>query len=129
MKERNHAHAHLAPRRLRPHRGPRTAPRGPSCRDGRAHRPLVRTRTLVSAEGLRPSSEGRRLRIGSGKLIESDGPFTEAKEVIGGFFIIGTDTKAQAIEHTRELLDLHTRVLGDDFVLECELRQLEDAPE
>ena len=85
--------------------------------------------TLVSAEGLRPSSEGHRMRIGSGKLVESDGPFTEAKEVIGGFFIIRTGTKAQAIANTRELLDLHTRVLGDDFVLECELRQLEDMPE
>jgi hypothetical protein len=84
--------------------------------------------TLVSAEGLRPTSEGRRLRIGSSKLVESDGPFTEAKEVIGGFFIIRTETKAQAIAHTRELLELHSRVLGDDFVLECELRQLEDAP-
>lgn len=84
---------------------------------------------MVAAEGLRPTSEGARLRLGGGKLDVSDGPFTEAKEVIGGFFILKTATKAEAIALTREFLALHERVLGPDFVIECELRALEGAPE
>lgn len=84
---------------------------------------------MVAAEGLRPTSEGARLRLAGGRIDVSDGPFTEAKEVIGGFFILKTATKAEAVALTREFLALHERVLGPDFVIECELRALEGAPE
>lgn len=84
---------------------------------------------MLACEGLRPTSEATRLRIGGGKLVVSDGPFSEAKEVIGGFFLLQTATKAEAVELTREFLALHERVLGPDFVIECELRPTEGAPE
>lgn len=80
---------------------------------------------FVSAAGLRPTSQGARVRIGKGKAILMDGPFTEAKEVIGGFFVLEADDKAAAVAMTERFVELHRKVLGDDFVLECEVRQVE----
>jgi hypothetical protein len=80
---------------------------------------------LLGAEGLRPPSEGKRVRNVKGKAKVTDGPFTEAKEVIGGFFLVKTTTADEALQLTRDVVDLHARVLGPDFVLECELRRLD----
>jgi hypothetical protein len=80
---------------------------------------------FVSAAGLKPTSQGARVRIASGKTVLTDGPFAEAKEVIGGFFLLEAADKAAAVDMTQRFVELHRRVLGDDFVLECEVRQVE----
>jgi hypothetical protein len=80
---------------------------------------------MVSASGLRPTSEGARVRLTAGKVKVSDGPFAEAKEVIGGFFILEAKDRPAAVGLTRRFVELHGQVLGDDFHLECEVRQLE----
>jgi hypothetical protein len=80
---------------------------------------------MLTAAGLRPTSKGARVRIGSGQVKISDGPFSEAKEVIGGFFMLEAPDKATAVEMTRQFVEVHRRVLGDDFHLECELREVE----
>jgi len=86
---------------------------------------LTRTGQLVSTAGLRPSSEGVRVRLHrGGKLTAVDGPFTEAKEVIGGYAVLEAQSKAEAVELTRRFLKVH----GTDWDLECEVRQL-DGPE
>ena len=80
---------------------------------------------LLSVEGCLPSAAGARVRLGGEKITVTDGPFTEAKELIGGLAILKADSKAEAIELVRKFL----RVAGDG---ECELRQLfepgSDAP-
>ena len=53
---------------------------------------------LLAAEGLHPPSKGKRLRIVGGKRVITDGPFTEAKEVIAGFWIIQAKSEEEAIE-------------------------------
>ena len=80
---------------------------------------------MVSAAGLRPPSQGARVRSTDGKAQVMDGPFAESKEVIGGFFILEVKDKAEAVELTRRFVDLHVKLLGKDFKLECEVRQLE----
>jgi len=86
---------------------------------------LTRTGQLVSTAGLRPTSEGVRVRLHrGGRLTVLDGPFTEAKEVIGGYAILEAQSKAEAIELTRRFLAVH----GTDWNVECEVRQL-DGPE
>jgi hypothetical protein len=80
---------------------------------------------FVSAAGLKPTSQGARLRIAPGKTVLTDGPFAEAKEVIGGFFLLEAADKAEAVDMTQRFVELHRRVLGDDFVLECEVRQVD----
>ncbi len=53
---------------------------------------------LLSEEGLHPSSKGARIRVSGGKRVVTDGPFTEAKELIAGFWIIQVKSKEEAIE-------------------------------
>lgn len=84
---------------------------------------MTREGTLVRTAGLRPTKEGIRVRQRHGKLSAVDGPFTETKEVIGGFAIIEAKSMAEAIELTKRFLSVH----GDEWDLECELRQLDGA--
>ena len=74
---------------------------------------------LVATEGCLPSALGARVRRSSGHVSVTDGPFTEAKEVVGGFAILKVNSKQEAIELARQFL----KVAGDG---ECELRQLYD---
>jgi len=85
---------------------------------------MTRTGQLVSTAGLRPTSEGVRVRLRRGKLSVSDGPFTETKEVIGGYAVLEAKSKAEAVELTKRFLKVH----GDEWDIECEVRQL-DGPE
>jgi hypothetical protein len=85
---------------------------------------MTRAGKLVSTAGLRPTREGVRLRLRRGEISMVDGPFTETKEVIGGYAIVEASSKEEAIELTRRFLKVH----GDEWDIECELRQL-DGPE
>jgi hypothetical protein len=85
---------------------------------------MTREGTLVRTAGLRPTKEGRRVRLSKGRLSTIDGPFVETKEVIGGFAILEAPTMDAAIELTRRFLRVH----GDTWEIECEVRQL-DGPE
>jgi len=58
-----------------------------------------------------------------GRTSVVDGPFTEAKEVIGGYAMLKADSMEHAIELTRRFLQIH----GDEWELDCEVRQLEEA--
>ncbi len=78
--------------------------------------------TLLATEGCLPSALGARVRISNGKLTVTDGPFTESKEVVGGFAILQANSKEEAIEMAKNFL----RVAGDG---ECELRQIFEAGE
>ena len=75
---------------------------------------------LLATEGCLPTSLGARVRIDSGKYSVSDGPFTESKEVVGGFAILDAPSKEVAIGYVKEFLN----VVGEGT---CELRQLYDA--
>jgi hypothetical protein len=76
---------------------------------------------LLSTEGCLPSALGARVRFSGEKFTVTDGPFTEAKELIGGFAIIQANSKQEAIEHTKYFL----QVAGGG---ETEIRQLYEAP-
>jgi hypothetical protein len=77
---------------------------------------------LLSTEGCLPSAKGARVRLTNGKISVTDGPFTEAKEIIGGFAVIKADSKDEAIELTRRFL----LIAGDG---ESEIRQVYEPPE
>jgi hypothetical protein len=65
-----------------------------------------------------------RVRMRNGRLSTVDGPFVETKEVIGGFAILEAPSMPAAIELTKRFLKVH----GDEWEIECEVRQL-DGPE
>jgi hypothetical protein len=82
---------------------------------------MAKAGVLLSTEGCLPSAKGARVRLGAGKFTVTDGPFTEAKELIGGFAIIQTTSKEEAIALTKRFLT----VAGDG---ESEIRELYEAP-
>ena len=65
--------------------------------------------TLVDTGGLRPSKDGFRVRLSKGKLTVTDGPFSEAKEVIAGWAILNTRTRDEALRIATEFMELHRR--------------------
>jgi len=72
---------------------------------------------LVATEGCLPSALGARVRRAGEKTTVTDGPFTEAKELVGGFAILRTNSKDEAIQLAKQFL----QVVGEG---ECELRQV-----
>jgi hypothetical protein len=75
---------------------------------------------LLAVEGCMPSATGARVRQSKGKVTVTDGPFTESKEIVGGFALLQANSKKEAIELVRQFL----QVAGDG---ECELRQVFEA--
>jgi hypothetical protein len=74
--------------------------------------------------GLLPSSAGARVRVAGGKLTVTDGPFAEAKELIGGYAILRASSKEEAIELGKDFMKLHADVLGSSYEGELEIRQM-----
>jgi hypothetical protein len=79
--------------------------------------------TLVDTGGLLPSKEGVRVRLSRGKITVTDGPFTESKEVIGGWAILRTESRAEAIRVATEFMELH-RKYWPEFEGESEVRPM-----
>jgi hypothetical protein len=72
---------------------------------------------LVATEGCLPSALGASVRSSGGKMIVTDGPFTETKELIAGFALLQVSSKDEAVRLAQEFL----AVAGEG---ECELRQI-----
>ena len=81
--------------------------------------------TLVDTGGLLPSKDGVRVRLANGKITVTDGPFTESKEVIGGWAILKADSKADAVRLATEFMELHHKH-WPSFEGESELRPMFD---
>jgi hypothetical protein len=65
---------------------------------GEFNEELAKAGVLLAADGLRPSSDGKRVRFGTGDTTVLDGPFTETKELIAGFWIWQVSTLDEAVE-------------------------------
>lgn len=79
--------------------------------------------TLLDTGGLLPSKEGVRVRLARGSITVTDGPFTETKEVIGGWAILETDSRAEAVRIATEFMELHLKH-WPGFEGESELRPM-----
>ena len=89
---------------------------------------LIKAGVLLDMGGLLPSSKGARINVKRGKLTVTDGPFSEAKELIGGYAILQVRSKEEAIERGRRFMQLHADVLGSSYNGELEIRQMPDVP-
>ena len=78
---------------------------------------------LVDTGGLLPSKDGVRVRLTSGKITVTDGPFSESKEVIGGWAILKAASKAEAIRLATEFMEIH-RTHWPGFEGESEVRPM-----
>jgi hypothetical protein len=77
---------------------------------------------ILGGEGLQPSSKGARIKFTQGKPTVTDGPFTESKELIAGYFMIQVESLAEAIEWAKRWPAFET-----DAGVELELRQIYEA--
>jgi hypothetical protein len=82
---------------------------------------------FVTGGGLLPSSQGHRLSMTGGKVTVTDGPFTETKEVIGGFAILNYASHDEAIAGARRVMQIHAECGVTE--LEMELRPMMDPAE
>ena len=83
----------------------------------------VRNGTMIQMGGLFPSIAGARLRVANGKIVVTDGPFSEAKEVIGGFAVFELPSKEAAVDAARRFMELH-REHWPGWEGETEVRQI-----
>ena len=79
---------------------------------------------LKDTAGLRPTSEGFKIRSSKNKLSVTDGPFTEGKEVIGGYALVEVPSRDEAMKVARDFMELH-RLHWPTFECECEVRALD----
>ena len=84
---------------------------------------LQKAGVLVALDGLHPPSMGARVSFSKGKPIVTDGPFAEAKEVLGGYWMIRVNSRAEAIEWAKQCPG------GDNEVIEIrQVQEMEDFP-
>ena len=83
----------------------------------------TRNGTLVLRGGLYPSAAGVRVRVSGGQVQIHDGPFAEAKEVVGGFAILEAKTREEVVEAARRLMEVNRKYMPG-WEGECELRQI-----
>jgi hypothetical protein len=86
---------------------------------GKFNEELVKAGVMLAGEGLQPSSKGARVRFTGGKLTVIDGPFTETKELIAGFWLWQVKAKEEVIDWLRR------SPFGDGA--EIEIRQVYEA--
>jgi hypothetical protein len=72
---------------------------------GRFNEELIKAGIMLAGEGLRPSSEGARVRFGGGKRTVIDGPFTETNELVAGFWLWQCKSKQEALEWVKRCPD------------------------
>ena len=82
---------------------------------------LVKAGVMLAGEGLHPSSKGARVRFSGSKRTVFDGPFSEAKELVAGFWLIQVKSKAEAIEWVKRIPNPD----NEDF--DVEIRQVFEA--
>jgi len=86
--------------------------------------------TMIATGGLAPTSMSTRVRVSRGQLTTTDGPFTEAKEVVGGYAVFELKSKEEAIEGAKRFMELHKKH-WPGWEGETEIRQIfgpEDFP-
>jgi hypothetical protein len=85
----------------------------------------ARTGNFISGAGLQPSSAGTRIQLRQGRITATDGPFTETKEIVGGYAIMEAKTREEALALGHRFMELH-RLHWPAFEGECEIRPFEE---
>ncbi|MFJ3922301.1 YciI family protein [Streptomyces sp. NPDC090022] len=82
---------------------------------------ITKAGVMLDTAGLKPTAEATRVTWAGGKVGYTDGPFTETKEVIGGYSLIQAKDKAEAVEWARRFLEIHP----PHWTVTCEVREIE----
>ena len=79
---------------------------------------------FIDGAGLKSTHKGKKVQLRDGKLSVVDGPFTETKELVGGYAIVDLDSDEEALDMATRFMELH-RVHWPEFEGESELRPIE----
>jgi len=90
---------------------------------GKYNDELMKAGVLLAGEGLHPSSKGARVKFSGGKQTVTDGPFSEAKEVVGGYAVLEVNSRDEALEAAQSFMRLHQQH-WPGWEGECEIRQV-----
>jgi hypothetical protein len=85
----------------------------------------VKAGTMLGTGGLGPTAQGARVRLSGGKVTVTDGPFTETKEVVGGYAQFELKSKEEAVKSAVRFMELHKKH-WPGWVGETEVRQMFD---
>ena len=91
---------------------------------GKLTEDAVKSGKLVETGGMQAAASGTTLHLSSGKVTVTDGPFTEANEIVGGYAIMDLESKEEAVAMARQFLEIHARVLGPSYTVESEIRRI-----
>ncbi|MGW5446938.1 YciI family protein [Streptomyces asiaticus] len=81
---------------------------------------MTKAGVMLDTAGLTPTSDGTRVTWSGGEISCTDGPFTESKEVIGGYALLQAKDKAEALEWTKRFLRVHEEF----WTITCEVREV-----
>jgi hypothetical protein len=84
---------------------------------------LAKAGALISGEGLHPMTKGARVSFAGGKARVTDGPFTESKEVLGGYWMIQVKSKEEAVDWAKKV-----PALSDDVIEVRQVFEMADFP-
>ncbi|MGB8803162.1 MAG: YciI family protein [Candidatus Acidiferrales bacterium] len=76
---------------------------------GKLTEEAIKNGTLLGNGGLLPTSAGASVKLSGGRVTVTDGPFTEAKEIIGGYALFELKSKEEAVEGARHFMELHKK--------------------
>ena len=79
---------------------------------------------ILGTGGLAPSSMGAKVRVSGGKVLVTDGPFAETKEIVGGYAIVDVSSMEEAISISKGFFQLHVDVLGPSYEGGGEIRPM-----
>ncbi|MFF3288212.1 YciI family protein [Streptomyces sp. NPDC003023] len=89
-------------------------------RMGKLLEEITKAGVMLDTAGLTPTADGTRVHWSEGRISYTDGPFTETKEVVGGYALMQCKDKAEAREWAKRFLEIHP----PEWKVTCELRQI-----
>lgn len=86
--------------------------------------PNLKSGKFMEAAGLMSTARGKKVRLHQGNVSVIDGPFTESKEIIGGYTLVEAESDQEALDLAKHFIELH-RLYAPDWEIECEMRPLQ----
>ncbi|GAA3771669.1 YciI family protein [Streptomyces phyllanthi] len=83
---------------------------------------ITKAGVMLDTAGLMPTAQGKRVHWEGGRASVIDGPFTETKEVVGGYAVMQCKDMAEALEWTKRFVQVH----GEEWTLTCEVREIQE---
>lgn len=83
---------------------------------------ITKAGVMLDTAGLMPSVQGKRVHWEGGAVSVTDGPFTESKEVVGGYALMQCKDMAEALEWTKRFVKVH----GPEWTVTCEVREIQE---